>query len=244
MDELQLSFDQHRELLRLFLLAWHESIQQQHRLLPALAKTLGTEPSTVYYHWAKPPHCTQNGWIKGTSWSFVFHGFADCDLKHEPDGRFLQVSFGPGGRYDVFSAWGTLQYVMASRPPWPTHQILKQFLAEYPPPYNHLAGSYHKMRALIRPLKQLGLFEVVDRDLLRLKSELSARHTRIDERGQRIYEPPDPFNNPEEKIFWDLEVAHARKLTSEAAVLIDSGLNEEVFADLWDERVARSPVLL
>lgn len=205
-------------------------------MLQELAHTLNVERSQIYYSWVKPPHCHPHGLIRGTSWSFIFHGFADCDLKHEDDGRFLQVSFGPKGSFDVFSAWGTLQYIMASKSPWPEYPLLKRFFASQQPPYNHLSGSYSKLRELIRPLKQLGLFEVVDRQLLRLKSDLSVRHTRTDGEGRRIYEPPDPYNDPDQDIFWDLEVAHAQKLTAPAAALMNEGLDEDAFAGLWANR--------
>lgn len=241
MERKRLPSDLHRELLRRFLLSWHDSINYQTRLLKELAFTLEVEPDGIFYHWVKPPHCSPYGFIRDTTWSYVFHGFADCDLKNEVDGRFLQVSFGPRGRYDVFSAWGTLQYVMASKLPWPEYPLLKRYFANQPPPYNHLSGSYNRMQRLVEPLKNLGLLEVVDRKLLEQKIDLSNRYTRIYPDGRRIYEPPDPFNDPEQEIFWDLEVAHAQKLTPLGSALLKSGLDEEAFADLWSAHGLDNP---
>lgn len=112
-----------RELVRLFLLAWHESITWQKAIVQKLADTLDVKPNKSFYLWNMLPHAQSSariqgtGMIQGTKWKFFFHGMYECDILHAEDGRFLQVTFGPNGRDDIFSGWGTLQFVMASKAP-------------------------------------------------------------------------------------------------------------------------------
>ncbi len=226
-----------RDLARLFLLAWHESIGYQTELLPALADTLEVPLKDVYYHWAIPPRCQQTGIVQGTKWEYFFHGIADCDLKHIEDGRFLQISFGPHGRYDTFSGWGTMLFIMASKPPWPEYSELKNYFADRPPPYNYLSGSHQKMLELADPIETLGLFEVADKKLTQLKTKQSEEFTSIDSEGRHIFSPPAPYDDFTLKVFWDLMVCDAPVLSNMGKHMFASNLETERFSELWEKRV-------
>lgn len=221
-----------KEIVRLFLLAWHESITHQHELVPQLAETVGIEPAEMVYYSQIPPYADRFQWggmIRGTQWKFFFHGIADCNLYHE-DGRYLEISFGPYGRYDVFSGWNTLQFVMASKSPWSEFADLKDYLAAEPPPYTSLSGDYHKMRELDALIAKLKLFDVVDRQLYQLRCELEERY-----KDGTLYSPPAPYNDPSTRIFWDLEVSGALVLSERGQQIFANELDSKTFSQLWEK---------
>lgn len=229
-----------RDLARLFLLAWHKSIEYQTELLPYLANTLEIPLEDIYYHWVLPPRCQQTGIIQDTRWRYFFHGIADCDLTHIEDDRFLQVSFGPYGRYDTFSGWGTMLFVMASKVPWSEYSELKNYLADGPPPYNHLSGSHHRMLELLEAIGTLGLFEVADKKLTRLKTKLRKEFTSIDSEGRLIFSPPAPYNDATSKLFWDLEVCDVQVLSELGKHMFASSLEIKRFSELWEKHVNKN----
>lgn len=143
-----------------FLQACREVVLRQQKLVPALAETLGVAPEEAFYQWVIPPRCSQSGIIVGTEWRYFFHG-NECDLRHSDD-RFLRIDFGPGGRFDTFSGWGVLQFVMTSRAPWQEFPELRAHLAVGPPPFGKLSGSHERMTDLISALKDSGFVEMVD----------------------------------------------------------------------------------
>jgi len=166
-----------------FLCACQEVVLRQSELVPALARTLRVAPQEVFYHWAMPPRCRQTGTIAGSSWRFFFHGL-ECDLKN-PDGRFLRVDFGPGGRFDAFTGWGVLQFVMTSKAPWREYPELRRHLAEGLPPFDELSGSHERMVSLFSDLADLGLVEVAS-------AKIGTKEA----------------NDPEKQAFWDALVCH------------------------------------
>jgi hypothetical protein len=226
-----------RELARLFLLAWHESIKYQSELLPALADTLDVSFEDIYYHWAIPPYHQQTNIVRSTKWQYFFHGKADCDLMHTEDGRFLQISIGPHGRHDTFSGWGTMLFVMASKSPWSEFSELKYYLADEAPPYNHLSGSHKKMSELAYTIEMLGLFEVADRKLTQLKIKLREEFTYIDDEGRHIFSPPAPYNDFTSQMYWDLEVCDVLVLSNLGKQMFACNLDIEHFSELWEKRV-------
>jgi hypothetical protein len=117
-------------------------------MVPLLAHHLGVAPEEVFYRWIRSPGCEQSGSIAGSDWRYFFHGL-ECDLKNVCDGRFLRLDFGPNGRYDTFTGWGILQFIMTTKHPWHEFPELKAFLAAGPEPCNERSGSHHKMAGLI-----------------------------------------------------------------------------------------------
>lgn len=172
-----------------FLVACQEVILRQQELVPALAETLGVQPGEVFYHWVMPPKCQRSGAIVGTDWRYFFHGL-ECDLKHLSDGRFLRVDFGPGGRFDTFSGWGVMQFVMVSQAPWREFPELRAHLAEKPPPFHELSGSHERMVAIVDKLEELRLIEPV-----------GLERGMVEER------------DPSKRAFWDACVNHRMVLT-------------------------------
>ncbi len=185
-----------------FLCACEEAVSRQQELMPLLAYHLGVKPEEVFYHWAIPPRCKQVGILGDTGWKYFFHG-AECDLKNTRDGRFLRLDFGPYGRFDTFSGFGILQFVMTSIAPWREFSELRTFLAETPPPYNELSGSHAKMVTFADRIKELELVEVADHELYDLVKE----HTHIQTNGNQITSLPDEFNNPTKHNFWDAQAS-------------------------------------
>lgn len=184
-----------------FLCACQEAVLRQQELVPMLAQSLGVKPNEVFYHWVKPPRCEQTGKIVDTDWKYYFHGY-ECDLKNSEDGRFLRIDFGPHGRFDTFSGWGVLQFVMTTKSPWKVFPDLQAFLAEKPPPYSQLSGSHQKMTSLARRIAELRLVEAADPELCLLVEE----HTHIEPNGQHVVTMPAPYNDWTQPEFWDSAV--------------------------------------
>lgn len=193
-------------------------IRYQQELVPRLAETLGVQPQEVFYHWVIPPRCNQIGQIDGTEWQYVFHGH-ECDLRHQSDGRFLRIEFGPGGRFDTISGWGILQFVMTSKSPWQEFPELLQHLAEKPPPYNELSGSHEKMTKLWERIETLGYVEVAVPELC----ELEEKYTTIDSEGRAIVKLPDEYNDFMEHKFWDVMVSQRQVLSKLGKQILREG---------------------
>jgi hypothetical protein len=175
------------------------------------------------------------GHLSGVKWRYSFHGLAECDLRQIEDGRFIEIEFGPRGRYDTFSGWGTMLFVMASKPPWRNYSRLKHYLADKPPPYNYLSGSHHKMLTLAKPIEMLGLFEVADKELSDLKSKLKKRYTYIDNEGRHIFAPPAPYSDFTSHLWWDLNVCDSWVLSERGKELFANNLEPDHFFELWSE---------
>jgi hypothetical protein len=186
-----------------FLCACQEAVLRQQELVPMLAHSLDVEPNEVFYHWVKPPrpHREQRGKIANTDWKYYFHGY-ECDLKNAQDGRFLRIDFGPHGRFDTFSGWGVLQFVMTTKSPWRVFPDLQAFLAEKSPPYNELSGSHQKMTQLASRMVELNLVEAADSELCKLIEE----HTYIEPNGWHVVKLPAPYNDWTRPEFWDSAV--------------------------------------
>jgi hypothetical protein len=184
-----------------FLCACEEAVSRQQELMPLLAYYLRVKPEEVFYHWAIPPRCKQVGVLGDTGWKYFFHG-SECDLKNTRDGRFLRLDFGPHGRFDTFSGFGILQFVMTSIAPWREFPELRTFLAETPPPYNELSGSHAKMVTFADRIQELKLVEVADPKLC----ELVKKYTHIQPNGSHVTSLPNEFNNPAERNFWNAQV--------------------------------------
>ena len=136
-------------------------------------------------------------------------------MKHA-DGRFLRVDFGPGGRYDTFTGFGVLQFVMTSRPPWREFDELRTYLADGPPPHDELSGSHKGMVALIKGLKAAGYVEFADPDLCAWKK----RHTVTDSSGRHVLRMPREYA-PHSRETYD---------TSVSSRLVVSDLGRQVLA--------------
>ncbi|MCP5096251.1 MAG: hypothetical protein GY943_11920 [Chloroflexi bacterium] len=226
-----------RELVRQFLLAWRDSIEYQRVLVPVLAQTLGVDSQNIFYERHLAENFEYSGILKGTKWKYAFHGIADCDLYHGGDGRFVQIGFGPHGRFDTFSGWGTMLYIMASKPPWPEYLALKQHLAGKPPPYDYLSGSHKKMVKLLKPIEDLGLFEAADKELTRQKVELQEKYTYVDNEGRHILSLPAPFNDVRSKLFWDLRVCDSSVLSEQGKKLFERNFDVDYFSDFWEKYI-------
>jgi hypothetical protein len=238
----QTNLNDMKEYVRLFLLAWHESITHQQRLVPQLAETLGCGVAEIFYRIKMLPFQTtipaqyrSIRMIQGTKWGIYFHGIRHCDLRHHDDGRFIQINFGPYGRYDVFSGWSTLLFVMASKAPWSAFPTLKHYLATTPPPYTYLSGDHEKMTVLTETLLTLGVFEVADRELYDVKQ----RSMRIDEHGCHILSVPPPYNDPLTERFWDFEVCDAWVLSERGQALMAQGCDTEAFSHVWEVSIMK-----
>jgi len=190
------------ELKYAFLCACQEAVFHQQELIPALAESLGIAPKEVFYHWVMPPRCEQTGMIAGAKWRYFFHGL-ECDLKH-PDGRFIQVSFGPGGRFDTFSGWGVLQFIMTAKAPWQEFSELRAYLAEESPLLDELSGSHDRMMVLVSQLKDSGCIELADPALCTLRKE----YTIIDADGKSVVSMPGDYGDPTKREFYDTSVCH------------------------------------
>ena len=164
-----------------FLCACHEAVIRQQELVPLLAKQLGLPPEKVIYDWRMQTGNKQLGTITGTDWRHFFHG-QECDLRNVRDGRFLRLDFGPNGRYDTFTGYGILQFVMSTRNPWREFAKLKTFLAQGPAPYSELSGSHQKMVPIVSRLFELCLVEVADRELC----EIVHNKTKVKRNGSKI----------------------------------------------------------
>lgn len=197
--------DYPNKLVYHFLDAWWKSMTYQEKIILALADTLQVLPTEIFYSWNIPPRFKATGTIADTQWRYFFHGIYNCALMHLSDRRFLQISFGPRGRFDVFSGWSTLQFIMASKKPWPEFSELKEYLAKKPPPYDHLSGSHAKMSSLMKQIARLDIFEMAAPDLCALKE----KHTTVDEEGRAVTRLPEEFNDFTKHNFWDIMVCNA-----------------------------------
>ena len=227
-----------KELVRQFLLAWQDLNNYRKELMPILAKTLGTAPQDIFYQKILSSSFQYSGALQETKWTYFFHGIADCDLNHVEDGRFIQIKFGPRGRFDTFSGWGTMLFIMASTYPWPDYPELKQYLAKETPLYTYLSGSHRKMLNLIESIERLGLFEAADKELTRKKIELHEKYSHIDGNGQSIFSPPAPYNDFTSTLFWDLQVCDTWVLSEQGKrLLFAENLDSSYFSKLWDEQI-------
>lgn len=153
--------------------ACQEVVSRQREMLPLLAAALEVPEDQVFYTWAFR-RCEQRGSsrLEGTEWVYRFHGL-ECDIENVSDGRYLRIDFGPRGRVDTFSAWGVLQFLMTSVPPWREFPQLKAYFAKSAPPFNSLSGSWEKLVPVWDRLEAGGAFEKADASLV----ELIDRHT-------------------------------------------------------------------
>ncbi|HWG43697.1 MAG TPA: hypothetical protein VN688_12995 [Gemmataceae bacterium] len=195
--------------------ACHEVVLRQRELLPYLAETLKVAEDRVFYTWAFR-QCKQHGDLAGTDWVYFFHGL-ECDLKNVTDGRFLRIDFGPHGRVDTFSAWGVLQFVMTSIPPWPEFPQLKACFAKGAPPFDQYSGALDKMVPIWDRLEAKGAFEEADPSLV----ELEAQHTSRGPDGLRYVRLPPEL--PEETQV-DCSVAGRRQLSRYGLQLLEMHL--------------------
>jgi hypothetical protein len=185
-----------------FLNACQEVVWRQQELVPALAKSLGVTPTEVFYHWVCPPRCEQVGTIASTEWRYFFHGL-ECDLRHQ-DGRSLRVDFGPGGRFDTFTGWGVLQFIMTSKAPWKEFPELRTHLTDKSLPSDtadRFSGNHKEMTVLVSRLEECGWIEVADADLCALTEQC----TTIDSEGRRMVKLPKHLTGRE---VWDTMACH------------------------------------
>lgn len=197
-----------------FLQACNEVVSCQQELIPVLAASLGISPWEVFYLWAMFPNCEQTGEIKGTGWTYFFHGL-ECDLKHQ-DGRFIRVDFGPGGRFDTFTGWGVLQFIMTSKPPFKEFAELREYLAGKPPPFDEYSGSFDRMTEIEDRLMSTGCVEPADPELCALKE----KHTTKDDEGYLLISIPGDYGNPHKKEYYDILVCSRLVLTAAGKKLI------------------------
>jgi hypothetical protein len=198
-------FEMAQQLEYPLLVACREVILRQGELMPQLAETVGVRPEELFYTWAFRK-CRQHGRLHTGDWAYFFHGL-ECDLRNTADGRFLRVDFGPGGRLDTFTAWGVLQFIMASKPPWPEFRELKSGFAETPPPFDEYSGSLAKLGMVFDRIEELGLIEKADEELARFAEE----HTHLNPEGIRVLSLP-----PEtpEHVYFDISVCNRRVLSA------------------------------
>jgi hypothetical protein len=165
--------------------ACYEAGVRRREMLPVLAEAIGVAPAEVFYTWM----------FRRT---YYFHGF-ECDLEHD-DGRLLRYDFGPGGRVDTFTAFGVLQCVMTSAPPWSGFLDLKaQFRRDEPVPAR-LAGDHGKLGVVWDALEARGVFEPADPGLVAFQD----RHSSVGPDGiTYVRYPPDT----PEKMMIDCAVA-------------------------------------
>jgi hypothetical protein len=186
-----------------FLCACQERVIRTQEVVPLLAHHVGVLPEELFYHFAIPPRPTQHGLIDGSDWTFGPHGL-ECDLKNTQDGRFLQLEFGPHGRYDTFTGWGVLQFVMTTKSPWREFPELKAFLTKTLPPYNKRFGSHAKMKTLADRLEELQLVEVADQELCALKD----KYTQIQPDGSRYISWPPEYKDYPPNFYLDTMVCY------------------------------------
>lgn len=147
-----------------------ELLERQQELLPSVTRALGMAPYdywiTQRYH-RSSPQCgplQQSGKTVDAEWKWFFHGL-ECDIKNMRDGRFVRIDFGPCRNKFAFTSWGVMQFVMTSRPPWHSYEVLQSLLAEAPPPYDEYSGSDHPVRGALDRLHQQGLVGWADPEL-------------------------------------------------------------------------------
>src|SRR5205807_2783626 len=125
----------------------------------------------------------------------------ECDLKNLNGGRFLRLDFGPGGRFDAFTAWGVTQFIMTSKAPWPDFGELRDYLAKGALPYTEHSGSAEKAERLLDRLQRWGLVETADKQLV----ALAKKHTRKDPQGVSVLSLPSERSA---LTSYDLSVSH------------------------------------
>jgi hypothetical protein len=197
--------------------ACREVVVRQQELLPLLAQTLKVPEGRVFYTWAFRK-CPQRGRLEGTDWVYFFHGL-ECDLKNLTDGRFLRIDFGPHGRTDTFTAWGVLQFIMTSVPPWPEFPDLREYFAKGPPPFDQFSGSLAKMSPVWDRLEAEGAFEKADPGLV----ELQAQHTVPGPDGLLHVRFPPGFS---EETAVNCSVASRRCLSRDGRQFLEKHLTE------------------
>ncbi len=196
-----------------FLIACHELVARRRPPIADLAALLNTRTDELFYLWAER-RCKQRGSFRGGEWTYFFHGY-ECDLRHAKDGRFLRIDFGPHGNTDTFTSWGTAQFVMTSKSPWPEFHDLKAYLAIRPPPYDEHSASFERAGALCDHLEGAGLIESADRELL----DFADRHTTLNPEGIPTLRLPQ---GTADRMYFDISVAQ-RKLITEAGKRLLSG---------------------
>ncbi len=195
--------------------ACQEAVLRQREMLPLLADALNIPDHQVFYSWVlhKSP---QRGLLEGNEWSYFFHGL-ECDLKNHSDGRFVRLDFGPHGRADTFTAWGVLQFIMTSTPPWLEFANLRAQFANCPPPFDQFSGSMDKLTPVWDRLKEQGLFKTADENL----ADLQIQHSIIGPDGLvHVRFPPDI--SMETRL--DCSVANREVLSARATQLLEADL--------------------
>jgi hypothetical protein len=193
--------------------ACSEAEQCQREMLPLLALALGVPAEAVFYTWALR-RCRQRGEMPGTPWRYFFHGL-ECDLANSADGRFLRLDFGPGGRIDTLSAWGVLQFIMASAAPWSDFMALKRLFADKDPPYDPFPGNFPRFCEHWDRLEGEGCFDTADPALVAFLTQCTV----VDPSGiQMVRFPP---GTPEETQV-DCSVAHRKHLSAHARRLLEA----------------------
>jgi hypothetical protein len=196
----------------LFLSACQEAVTCQQEVVPALAGALQVKPEDVFYLWAER-RCTQRGHFLGEQWAFFSHGL-ECDVKNPNDGRFLRLDFGPGGRFDTFTAWGIVQFIMASKSPWPDFEELKTFLAEAAPPYDEQSGSLERAAESWQRLENMGLLQIADKNLAALEQQ----YTTVNAHGFRVRSLPADFTP---RQYHDISVCTRHVVSSEGRRMLE-----------------------
>ncbi|MEM8862221.1 MAG: hypothetical protein AAGD96_28200 [Chloroflexota bacterium] len=224
-----------KELARLFILAWWDSVQEMGRLVPLIAETINTTPENIFYERHLNFDFVFPRKIEGTKWRCMFHGIGDCAVTHEEDGRHLEIPFGLNSRYDHFSGWGTLLYIMSSKAPWPNYVELKSFLADKPPPYERWSGSHEKMMSLTQKIDQLPLFRQADQIMTNHRDELVKKHSYTDENGTFIRSYGNEDGEFNFKQFFEFSVCDWIVLNEVGQQIVESGCSKKDFYQLWNE---------
>jgi hypothetical protein len=188
-----------------------EVVLRQREMLPLLAAALEGQEDEVFYTWAFRK-CQQRGRLESADWVYFFHGL-ECDVKNLTDGRFLRIDFGPQGRTDTFTAWGVLQFIMTSVPPWREFPQLKGHFAKKPPPFDEFSGSMGKISQVWDRLEALGAFEKADQGLLDLEANYAVRRP---DGSRYIRFPPEVS----EETTIDCSVAHRPRLSQRGIQLL------------------------
>lgn len=226
-----------KELVRLFLFAWYESITPQHERVPLLAATGGVKPAERGYHSQIPPYADRFQWggmIRGTPWKSLFHGIGDCPGYHPEDGHVTAIRVGPHSRDDSFSGWGTFPFAMASHAPWSAFSELKGYLAQKPPPYPSLSGDHRNMVELTGRSPPHCVFECADQEVSERSWEFTEHYASRDDQGRYSLAFPPPYPDPSKRIFWDVEVCEALVLSEKGHHIFAQGLDPETFSQLWE----------
>lgn len=148
--------------------ACQEAMLRQQEMLSLLAASLDVPAEDVFYCWMlRRGQFPQHGRLSDPAWTYFFHGY-ECDLHNIEDGRHLRLDFGPKGTVETLSAWGILQFIMASTPPWPVFENLKRSFAKSGPPYDELSGDVTKLFPVWDRLEAASCLEAADPELLLL----------------------------------------------------------------------------